>query len=69
MREHWESESLRWLHELREENYKRAKGKPLRQLPPGPTPAARTLARKLDLHYVSPHVEETVPLKRRAQSR
>lgn len=65
MRERWESESLRWLHELREENYRRAKGKPLRKLSPGPTPAARTLARKLDLQHVSPHVEETVPLKRR----
>lgn len=33
----WESDSLRWIHEVREKNYKRAKGKSLEKLRPGPT--------------------------------
>lgn len=28
--ENWETESLKWLHEIREDNFKRTKDKPLK---------------------------------------
>jgi len=52
MGEKWESDSLRWIHEVREENYKQIQGKPLGKFPLGPSRAAHTLARRLGLKRV-----------------
>lgn len=69
MSEKWESESLRWIHEVREKNYRRARGKPLRQLPLGPSHKAQALSRKLGLQRASLRPEGSVALKRQARSR
>ena len=69
MSEKWESNSLRWIHELREENYKRTKRKSLRKLPVGPTRDAQALARKLGLQRVALRPEVRLFPKRQAGSR
>ncbi len=46
MSEKWESDSLSWIHEVREKNYKRARGKPLKGLSPGPSREAQALSRR-----------------------
>lgn len=52
MREKWDSDSLRWIHEVREENYLRTRDKTLRAMSPSPSAAARTLLRRLGLRRV-----------------
>ena len=69
MSEKWESDSLSWIHEIREKNYKRAKGKPLRGLPPGPSREARALSRRLRLQRMPLRPEERLTPKRRIGSR
>jgi hypothetical protein len=67
MSERWESDSLRWIHELREENYRRAKGTPLGKLPLGPSREAKALSRRLDLQRGSLGLEQLVePARRKA---
>jgi len=69
MSERWESDSLRWIHEVREKNYRRARGKSLDKLISGPSRKARVLVRKLRLQRVTLR-PETKPLpKRQAGSR
>jgi len=69
MNEQWESDSLRWIHEVREKNYKRAKGKSLEKLRSGPSPGAQALARKLGLQRVALRPEVRLFPKRQAGSR
>ena len=69
MSEKWESDSLSWIHEVREKNYKRAKGKPLRGLSPGPSREAQALSRRLRLQRMPLRPEERLAPKRRADSR
>ena len=42
MAEKWESDSLRWIHEVRAENYRRTKHIPLRKLPVGLSQEAKS---------------------------
>jgi len=65
MSEKWESESLSWIHEIREKNYKRARGKPLRELPAVPSREARALSRRLRLQRMPLRPEERSAPKRR----
>ena len=69
MSEKWESESLRWIHKLREKNYRRAKGRPLRKLPLGASREAQALSRKLGLQRTSLRPEASLAPKRLARSR
>jgi len=69
MSEKWESDSLSWIHEVREKNYKRAKGKPLRGLTPGPSREAQALSRRLRLQRTPLRPEERLTQKRRVSSR
>jgi len=69
MSEKWESDSLSWIHEVREKNYKRAKGKPLRGLLPGPSREAQALSRRLRLKRLPLRPEERLTPKRRVGSR
>ncbi len=68
MSERWESDSLRWIHELREENYKRAKGKSLGELPLGPSREAQAIIRRLGLKRGPLRSEERLSPKRHARS-
>ena len=67
MVEKWESDSLRWIHDVREENYKRSKGKPLRRLPSKPSREAQSLSRRLGLKRVSLRPEERLAPKRQSR--
>ena len=49
MRDRWESDSLRWIHTVREERFRRTSRKRLAQLSSGPSREAQALMRKLDL--------------------
>ncbi len=69
MSEKWESDSLNWIHEVRETNYKRAKGKPLRGLLPGPGREAQALRRRLRLKRLPLRPEERSAPKGRFGSR
>jgi hypothetical protein len=69
MSEKWESDSLRWIHELREKNYRQVKGKPLREFPVGPSREAQALIRKLGLKRTPLRPEESLAPKRQARSR
>lgn len=69
MSEHWESESLRWIHQAREKNYQRAKLKSLEKLPSGPSRKAQALARKLGLQRVALRPEARLSPRRQAGSR
>jgi len=69
MSEKWESNSLSWIHEVREKNYKRAKGKPLRGLLPKPSREAQALSRRLRLKWLPLRPEERSAPKRRVGSR
>ena len=69
MSERWESESLRWIHEIREQNYKRTRGKLLRKLSLGPSREVQALARRLGLQRVPLRSEERQIPKRRSGSR
>ncbi len=69
MSEKWESDSLNWIHEVRETNYKRAKGKPLRGLLPGPSREAQALRRRLHLKRLPLRPEERSAPKGRVSSR
>jgi len=69
MSEKWESDSLSWIHEVRETNYKRAKGKPLRVVPAGPSREAQALSRRLRLKRLPLRPEERLSPKRRVGSR
>lgn len=69
MSEKWESDSLSWIHEVREKNYKRAKGKPLRKLLPGPSREAQALSRRLRLQRMPLRPEERLTPKRRVGAR
>ena len=69
MSERWESDSLRWIHEVREANYKRGKGKSLDKLISGPSRKARALVRKLRLQRVTLRPEAKPLAKRQAGSR
>ena len=52
MAEKWESDSLRWIHEVRAANYRRTKHIPLRKLPIGLSPEAKALVEQLGLRVV-----------------
>ncbi len=52
--EHWEYESLRWIHEARAKIYEREKGIPLTELKPSLSPAAAAMVRRLGLKRMSP---------------
>ena len=69
MSERWESDSLRWIHEVREGKYKRGKGKSLDKLISGPSRKARALAQKLGLQRVAPGPEARLFPKREVGSR
>jgi len=69
MSERWESDSLRWIHEVREKNYKRGKGKSLEKLRPGPSRKAQALARRLGLQHVALRPEAKPLAKRQTGSR
>jgi hypothetical protein len=69
MSERWESDSLRWIHEVREKNYKRGRGKSLDKLFLGPSREARALVRKLRLQRVALRPEAKPFPKRQAGSR
>ena len=69
MSERWESDSLRWIHEVREKNYKRGKGKSLDKLIAGPSRKARALVRKLRLQRVTLRPEAKPLAKRQIGSR
>jgi hypothetical protein len=69
MSERWESDSLRWIHEVREANYKRGKGKSLDRLISGPSLKARALVRKLRLQRVTLRPEAKPLTKRQTGSR
>lgn len=69
MGEKWESDSLRWIHEVREENYKRTKRKSLQQLPLGPSRAVEALIRTLGLRRTALRPEERLARKRKVLSR
>jgi len=69
MSEKWESDSLSWIHEVRETNYKRAKGKPLRGLLPRPSREAQALSRRLRLQRMPLRPEERLGPKHRVGSR
>jgi len=69
MSEKWESDSLSWIHEVREKNYKRAKGKPLSGLLPGPSRKAQALSRRLRLKRLPLRPEERLTPKRRVGRR
>lgn len=69
MSEKWESDSLRWIHEVREENYKRTKRKPLEKLPLGPSRAAQALIRALGLRRAALRAVERLAMKRQSGSR
>lgn len=69
MSEKWESDSLSWIHEVREKNYKRAKGKRLSGLLPGPSREAKALSRRLRLQRMPLRPEERLAPKRRVGSR
>ena len=69
MSERWESDSLRWIHEVREENYKHGRGKSLETLFSRPSRKALALARKLHLQRVALRPEAKPLSKRRAGSR
>jgi len=69
MSERWESDSLRWIHEVREANYKRGKGKSLHKLFSGPSREARALVRRLGLQRVALRPEVRLFPKRQAGSR
>jgi hypothetical protein len=53
MSEKWESESLRWIHDVRKKNYQKSKGIALRDLAASPTKDAKALAKKLRLKRVA----------------
>ncbi len=69
MSERWESDSLRWIHEVREKKYKRGRGKSLETLFSGPSRKARALVRKLRLQRVVLRPEAKPFPKRHAGSR
>lgn len=69
MSERWESDSLRWIHEVREANYKRGKSKSLHKLFSGPSRRAQALVRKLRLQRVTLRPEAKPPAKRQTGSR
>jgi hypothetical protein len=69
MSERWESDSLRWIHEVRERNYKRAKGKSLDKLPCRPSREALALAKKLGLQHIALRSEARLLPKRQTGSR
>ncbi len=69
MSEKWESDSLSWIHEVREKNYKRAKGKPLKGFSPGPSREAQALSRRLRLQRMPLRPKERLTQKRRVSSR
>ena len=69
MSERWESDSLRWIHEVREANYKQGKGKSLDKLIAGPSRKALALVRKLRLQRVTLRPEAKPLAKRQIGSR
>ena len=69
MSERWESDSLRWIHSVRKQSYKRTKGKSLEQLAVGPSAEARALAKRLRLPRVPLRGEQKPARKNKAPSR
>jgi hypothetical protein len=69
MSERWESDSLRWVHSVRKQSYKKTKGKSLEQLAVGPSAEARALAKKLGLQRVPLRSEQRPASKNKAPSR
>lgn len=68
MNEKWESDSLRWIHSLRKQNYQRTKKKPLRELPLGPSAEAKALVKKLGLQRASLRTEKRPETRNKATS-
>ena len=69
MSEKWESESLRWIHSVRNQSYKKTKGKSLEDLPVGPSGKAKALARRLGLQRVPLRTEKGAVTRRKAHSK
>jgi hypothetical protein len=69
MSETWESESLRWIHNLRKRNYQKTKGKLLEKLPVGPSKEAKALAKKLRLQRVALRTESIPPVRNNTRSK
>jgi hypothetical protein len=68
MSKKWESESLRWIHAMRNKGYLKTKGKPLTELPIGPSKEAKALAKKLRLKRVPLRAEGTPAASNKRQS-
>lgn len=69
MSDKWESDSLRWIHAVRKQIYKKTKGKSLRELTPEPSAEAKGLAKKLRLQRVPLRGERTSVTKSKARTR
>jgi hypothetical protein len=69
MNEKWDSESLRWIHDLRKKSYQKTKGKALKDLPVGPSKAAKALAKKLGLQRVALRTESIPAAKSKTHSK
>ena len=69
MSEKWESDSLRWIHSVSKQSYKKTKGKSLEQLPVGPSAEAKALAKKLGLQRIHLRTERRPGAKGRTRSR
>jgi len=54
--EQWETESLRWIHEVRRQNYERTKHLKLRDLPRLSCDEVAGLAAELGIRYLPPRV-------------